>query len=58
MSAELSTKMGLTSKLVDVGRGRFEVLVGSRVIFSKGMFGRYPRDGELVRMLRETFSKS
>jgi hypothetical protein len=38
--------------LEDVGKGRFEVVLDGRTIFSKGELGRFPRPGEIVKLLR------
>lgn len=46
--------MGITAKLVDVGRGQFEVVLDTgTVIFSKAAQGRFPEPKELVKLLRE-----
>jgi selT/selW/selH-like putative selenoprotein len=35
-----------------VGKGRFEVALDGAVIFSKEAEGRFPRPGEIVKLLR------
>jgi hypothetical protein len=52
VSADLVSKMGVNPVLTDVGRGRFEVVVEGRTIFSKAELGRFPHHGEIVRLLR------
>lgn len=52
VSAELSSKMKITPVLTDAGRGRFDVVVEGRTIFSKSDLGRFPYPGEIVRLLR------
>ncbi len=32
-------------------KGRFEVILDDRLIFSKGRLNRFPRDGEIVKLL-------
>jgi predicted Rdx family selenoprotein len=33
------------------GRGQFDVLSGGELVFSKQAKGRFPEDGEIVRLL-------
>jgi hypothetical protein len=49
---ELKTRFGFEPVLVDVGKGKFEVLIGGEPLFSKEVFGRFPHAGELYRLLR------
>lgn len=51
-SAEISKRFGVMPVLEDVGKGRFEVVLDGRTIFSKGELGRFPRPGEIVKLLR------
>jgi len=38
-----------------VGKGKFEVLVNGKTIFSKQKAGRFPRPGEIAKICRDTF---
>jgi len=49
---EIEKHMGLKAKLIDVGRGRFEVTDNGKVVFSKAKEGRFPRPMEIVRRLK------
>lgn len=49
---ELKKYMDIDATLVDVGRGKFEVVVEGKVIFSKGTFGRFPKEKELITILK------
>jgi selT/selW/selH-like putative selenoprotein len=44
--------MRLHPVLRDVGRGTFDVTLNGDVIFSKSKEGRFPRPGEVVKLLR------
>lgn len=52
VAAELKSRMGLDSTLVDVSKGRFDVAVDNEVIFSKHIIGRFPLAGEIVKIMR------
>jgi selT/selW/selH-like putative selenoprotein len=38
-------------KVAPGGRGQFDVLADGRLVFSKQQKGRFPEDGEIVRLL-------
>jgi selenoprotein W-related protein len=48
----LEGALGIESDLVASGGGVFEISVGGKLIFSKRSLGRFPRDGEVVELLR------
>lgn len=52
MAAELKT-LGIESKLVEGGRGVFDVLVDGKTIFSKHQIGRFPEANELSELLEK-----
>lgn len=51
-AAEIIKRFGITPVIEDVGRGRFDVLLDGAIIFSKEAEGRFPRPGEIVKLLR------
>ena len=53
VAAEVKKYLQVDSDLVDVGKGKLDVLCEGEVIFSKDKEGRFPRPGEIVRLLRE-----
>lgn len=57
VAGEIKKFLGLPVVLTDVGKGKFEVLVNGTVIFSKQKEGRFPRDGEIIKLCRHKFQK-
>ena len=53
VQTELQRYMDITANLVDVSKGRFEVVVNGVVLFSKAKTGRFPRPKEIVNLLRQ-----
>lgn len=51
LADELKQKYGIESELVQSSGGVFEVEVDSKLIFSKQKLGRFPNDGEIVKLL-------
>ncbi|OKY75305.1 MAG: hypothetical protein BM485_09530 [Desulfobulbaceae bacterium DB1] len=51
MEEELKTKFGADVELVAGSGGVFEIYVDARKIFSKAASGRFPEDGEIVRLI-------
>jgi selT/selW/selH-like putative selenoprotein len=49
---ELKKYMGIDAVLEDVGKGRFEVVVEGRTVYSKASSGQFPKPMELVKLLR------
>jgi selenoprotein W-related protein len=48
----LKKELGIDCDLVASGGGVYEVMVDGKLIFSKRKLGRFPDDGEIVRLLR------
>jgi selenoprotein W-related protein len=48
----LKQELGIDCELVASGGGVFEITVDGELIFSKKRLGRFPDDGEVVRLLR------
>jgi selenoprotein W-related protein len=42
------------SRLKASGGGVFEITVDGKPVFSKRQLGRFPEDGEIVRLIRES----
>lgn len=57
VQAELERYMGVKAELVDVSKGRFEVVVEGVTIFSKAQEGRFPNPKEIVTLLRKGKSR-
>ena len=52
VAAEIKKYLQVDASLEDVGKGRLDVLCDDDVIFSKDKEGRFPRPGEIVKLLR------
>ena len=52
MAAELKQNLGAESTLIPGGGEVFDVSVDGKLIFSKKSVGRFPEQGEIVRMLQ------
>jgi len=48
----MKKELGIDCALVASGGGVFEVTVDGKLIFSKKQLGRFPDDGEVVKLLR------
>ncbi|MBV1860342.1 MAG: Rdx family protein [Nannocystaceae bacterium] len=51
MVAELEDALGTTARMVEGGRGIFDVKVGGDLVFSKHELGRFPVPGEVAKLL-------
>ena len=52
--AEVITKtFGIEPKLVRGNKGIFDIVVDGKLIFSKYDTGRFPENGEIVKLLRQ-----
>jgi len=49
----LKDALDLDPKLVASGGGVFEVTVDGDLVFSKKSTGRFPNDGEILRLIRD-----
>lgn len=52
MADELNSRMKLRAVMVDVGKGKFDILADNEVVFSKDRVGRFPLPGEIIKLLR------
>lgn len=52
---EIEKHMGIKSVLEDVGRGRFEIFVNDKEVWSKREHGRFPHSAEMVRLFKSIF---
>jgi selT/selW/selH-like putative selenoprotein len=52
LAAKLSSELGVEPELIRGDRGVFDVSVDGRVIFSKHSEGRFPREDEILQLLR------
>ena len=51
MADELKQTLSLETKLIEGGKGIFEIKVDGKLIFSKKEVGRFPEEGEITKML-------
>ena len=49
----MKKELGIDCELVASGGGVFEVSVEGKLIFSKKTIGRFPDDGEVIKLLRK-----
>ncbi len=52
VAAEIKQYFGVDAEIVDVSKGRFEVVVEGRTVFAKSQTGRFPKKGEIAKLLR------
>ncbi|MBP7864197.1 Rdx family protein [bacterium] len=52
MAADLRTKFGLNSELVQSSGGVFEIEFKDKLLFSKHSLGRFPEDNEVQDLIR------
>ena len=52
MAAELKKELEAESDLVASGGGVFEIEVDGKLVFSKKSLGRFPDDGEVLRLIQ------
>ena len=53
MAAELAKELGVESDLRPSRGGVFEVNVNGALVFSKKALGRFPEEGEVLRIVRK-----
>jgi selT/selW/selH-like putative selenoprotein len=51
--AEISSKTQAQAKATPGGKGQFDVLADGDLVFSKHASGRFPEEGEVLRLLGE-----
>ena len=52
MAAEIKKQTGVNPELIAGGGGIFDVEVDGEIVFSKQSVGRFPDEGEIIRLLR------
>jgi selenoprotein W-related protein len=52
LAAELKGQLGVDSELIASHGGVFEITVDGKSVFSKRSSGRFPDDGEVLRLIR------
>ncbi len=57
MAAELKEAFGVKAKLVEAEGGTFDVTVGGRLVYSKSETGRFPDEGEVVKLVKKPRGK-
>jgi selT/selW/selH-like putative selenoprotein len=53
LADELNEGLGVHSELIRSGGGVFEIEYGGKVVFSKRKQGRFPDEGEVLKILKE-----
>jgi predicted Rdx family selenoprotein len=53
LAAEISSKTSAEAKTTPGGNGQFDVLADGDLVFSKHASGRFPEDGEILKLLGE-----
>lgn len=51
MAAAIEGETGVEAELIPGGNGIFDVVIGSRKIFSKDETGRFPENDEILSLL-------
>jgi selenoprotein W-related protein len=51
LAAELKRRLDLDATLIPGSGGVFEVTVDGKLVFSKKKAGRFPEEGEIIRLL-------
>ena len=52
MAAELEKALGVKSELIQGRGGVFDVVVDGKKVFSKHDLGRFPEEGEVLRLIQ------
>lgn len=52
MAAELKGALGVETKLIEGGKGIFDVKVGGKLVFSKYESNRFPEKGEVSGLIQ------
>jgi len=52
LAAELRQSLNVDSKLIASHGGVFEISVDGDLVFSKRKLGRFPEDGEILRLVQ------
>jgi selT/selW/selH-like putative selenoprotein len=51
LAAEIADELDVEATATPGGRGQFDVLADGALVFSKQQRGRFPEEGEVVRLL-------
>ena len=51
LAAEITRELGIDTMTTPGARSQFDVVVDGRLVYSKQDKGRFPEDGEVVRLL-------
>ena len=55
LEAELKSRFpGVETKLISSGGGVYEIILEGELIFSKKTLGRFPDDGEVAALIKQT----
>ena len=53
MGAELKESLGVDAALIPGSGGVFEVRLDGEVVYSRAQTGRFPREGELTKIIKK-----
>jgi selenoprotein W-related protein len=53
LAAAISDQFGVEAELIKGKNGVFDVVVNGDLIFSKHKAGRFPQEGEILKMLKK-----
>jgi selT/selW/selH-like putative selenoprotein len=51
LAAEIADELDVEATVTPGGRGQFDVVADGALVFSKQQRGRFPEEGEIVRLL-------
>jgi selenoprotein W-related protein len=57
VAAELKEAFGVEAQLVESSGGMFDVIVDGKLVYSKAQTGRFPDEGEVVKLLEKAKGK-
>jgi selenoprotein W-related protein len=49
----LKNGLGLQAELIESGGGVFEIEYGGNLVFSKKNLGRFPNEGEILKLIKK-----
>ncbi len=56
MAAKLAERFGVTARMIESGRGRFDVHVDGTLAYSKYETGQFPDEARLVEEIAQKFT--
>ena len=53
LRSSLDSKFGILAEMIPTSGGVFEIIVNGSLIFSKNQLGRFPEEGEIVKLIED-----